>query len=227
LKELSVRVELGAAASVNDLKLHDAVILATGAKPNVPAIPGIEWQRCMDYEHFFQNPPREENIVILGAGGIGCDIAHILSDASGSYPPSSFFDDPGNVRNYENHLQAIPRTRKIALMRRGKRIGERLGPTTRWALLQLLENRGVQMLTQIQYEAITENGVKLRSRTGKEIFLFADKVVIATGQVQDDTLYSLLHSQVEHCFRIGAANKASETNAESAILEASKLARSL
>ncbi len=227
LKENHVRLELGADVSDRDLTHYDAVIVATGARPNLPVIPGIEQKHCLNYEEFFQNQPDDENIVIMGAGGIGCDIAHILSDAPGTYPPPSFFDDPGNVRNYETHLRSIPHIRNVALMRRGKRIGEKLGPTTRWALLQLLENRGVQMLTQIQYEAIMENGVKLRSRTGKEIFLPADKVVIATGQVPDDTLFAHLHSQVEHCFRIGAAHNASETNAESAILEASQLARSL
>jgi len=227
IKELHVRLEPGVDVSGHDLTGYDAVILATGAKPNLPAIPGIDREICLNYEYFFQNQPAGKNIVILGAGGIGCDIAHILSDAGGSYPPPSFFDDPGNVRNYENYIRSIPRLRNIALMRRGKRIGEKLGPTTRWALLQLLENRGVQMFTQIQCEAILENGVKLRSRTGKEVFLPADRVVIAAGQIPDYTLFPLLPSHVEQCFRIGAANQASETNAESAILEAAILARSL
>ena len=83
------------------------------------------------------------------------------------------------------------------------------------------------MFTQIQYEAITKDGVKLRSRTEKEVFIPAERVVVATGQVPDDVLFALLASRVEHCYRIGAAHKASETNAESAILEASILARSL
>jgi 2,4-dienoyl-CoA reductase (NADPH2) len=110
-------------------------------------------------------------------------------------------------------------------MRRGKRIGEKLGPTTRWALIQLLENRGVRMLTQIQYRSVTPDGVHTITRNGKETFVSANKVIFAIGQVPNSHLYDQIHQQVEKCYLIGAARLASETNAQVAIWEAAEVAR--
>jgi 2,4-dienoyl-CoA reductase (NADPH2) len=181
---------------------------------------------CINYDQFFSGDAEVRDlVVIIGSGGIGCDIAHMLSDASHLYPPESFFDDTNNVKNYEDYIRSLSRTRDVTLTRRGKRIGERLGPTTRWALIQLLENRGVQMMTQISYEKITEQGLHIKTRTGKEIFLPATTIIFATGQLPDSALYSSTVNEVEDCFQIGSCRIASEANAQTAIWEAAEIAR--
>lgn len=230
LNELGVQKELNHSATPSDLKSYDAVVIATGARPGTAEIPGMQTRVCIDYDEFFRTHREAsfgKNIAVVGAGGIGCDIAHILCGEGDFYPPPSFFDDPNHVSAYEDHIRSFPHEKNITLMRRGKRIGEKLGPTTRWALMQLLENRGVQMLTQIQYEAIRPDGILLRSRSGKEIFVPADTVVFATGQLPNNELVRDLAGQVQDCHVVGAAHFASETNAQSAIREASELARLL
>lgn len=230
LKELQVQVELNHSAAATDLKDFDAVLVATGARPNAIDIPGMQPRSCVDYDEFFRTHRNRQfgnNIAVVGAGGIGCDIAHILSDSTEFYPSPDFFDDPNHVASYEEHIRSLPRSRNITLMRRGKRIGEKLGPTTRWALIQLLENRGVQMLTQIRYGEVRADGLVVRSRTDKEIVVPADSIILAAGQSPNNDLAGELSTLVSDCHVIGAAHYASETNAQSAIREAYELARQL
>ena len=99
--------------------------------------------------------------------------------------------------------------------------------TTRWSLMQLLENRNVQMLTQVSYDRITPEGLHFTTRTGKPVFLPAKTVIFATGQIPESTLYNQLVSQIELCFRVGSCHTASESNAQTAIWEASDVARKI
>jgi 2,4-dienoyl-CoA reductase (NADPH2) len=230
LNEYRVKIELGAAVNPTELEKFDAVVIATGARPRASDIPSSRDAACITYEQFFNTPTsitESESVVVIGAGGIGCDVAHLLSDCENAYPSASFFDDPNQVAEYEHYLRTLPRTRKISLTRRGKRIGEKLGATTRWALIQLLENRGVNMITQIQYQAITNEGLKAQTRNGKEIMIPADKVIFAIGQTPNSDLYEKVRHLVPDAYLIGAARLASETNAQVAIWEAADVARKI
>ena len=228
LKEYRVNIQAGCSPTIEELAKFDAVIVATGARPRRPDIPGWDQPHCYDYESYFNDPTFTENakaVAVMGAGGIGCDVAHLLAQHEDAYPPPSFFEDPNRVASYEDYLRSLPRMREITLMRRGKRVGEKLGPTTRWALIQLLENRGVRMLTQIQYHSISAQGLHAIGRNQKEILVPAEKIIFATGQLPNSELYQKLQGVVEECYVIGAARLASETNAMSAIWEAAELAR--
>lgn len=228
LQAYRVEVQTNCMPSLQELCKYDAAIIATGAQPKPSDIPGAEQKHCVNYEDFFNNPSPVQAggaMVVIGAGGIGCDVAHLLSHVESTYPPSSFFDDPNRVAFYEEYLRSLPIKYEITLTRRGKRIGEKLGPTTRWALIQLLENRGVRMLTQIQYRSISEQGVDAVGRNGKDIFIPAQKIILAIGQIPNPYLYEQLRTQMEECYLIGAAKLASETNAQIAIWEAAEVAR--
>jgi len=227
LEEYAVDIQLNSRPTQEDLEKFDAVIIATGARPKSPDMPGIEEVRCLNYEQFFDNPASLNNsrsVVIIGAGGIGCDVAHLLADCGHLYPPASFFEQTNNVAKYEEYIRSLPRNQEITLTRRGKRIGEKLGPTTRWALMQLLENRGVRMLTQIQYQSLSRDGLRAIARSGKEIFLPADTVIFAIGQIANSEFFESLKARVDAVYLIGAARIASEANAQAAIWEAAEAA---
>jgi 2,4-dienoyl-CoA reductase (NADPH2) len=228
LKEYGIHVQLNCSPTETELEKFDAVILATGARPRSSDIPGSEQTHCIDYENFFNDPAslqKYRSIAVIGAGGIGCDVAHLLSGSENAYPPPGFFDDTDQVARYEEYMRSLPRSHDITLTRRGKRIGEKLGPTTRWALIQLLENRGVKMVTQIQYKEVTKDSLRAIARNGKEMFLPAEKIIFAIGQVPNSELHEQVRARVEECYLIGAAHLASETNAQVAIWEAAEVAR--
>lgn len=228
LNEYRVVLELSTTVRAGDLERYDAVIIATGATPRQPDIPGAHLNICVDYARYFMEPARAgHRTVVVGAGAIGCDVAHLLVEETAAYPPMSFFDDPGHVAMYEEWLASLPQSRTVTLTRRGKRVGEKLGPTTRWALIQLLQNRGVQMLTQLHYDEITAGGLNATTRTGKQIFLEADTIVLATGQSPENTLFHELNNRVAELYLVGAARTASEGNVQTAIWEATDAARKI
>ena len=91
LTELGVLINLGVAIRAEELKTFDAVIIATGAKPYLAQIEGHNLPICIDYEQFFNDSTSiGSDVVIIGAGGIGCDIAHLLSDATELLPSPDF-----------------------------------------------------------------------------------------------------------------------------------------
>src|SRR6185437_4209155 len=123
--------------------------------------------------------------VVIGAGGIGVDVAHCLSHAGC----------------------------RVTLMRRGSPIGEHIGRSTRWVLLRELRARGVEMLTGVSYEQIAPEGVVIRDAEGRSRLIEARRVVIAVGQESHDPLSAALE-RAGRRFRVaGGARVAGELDA--------------
>ena len=139
-------------------------------------------------------------VAIIGAGGIGVDVAHLLSAharrGSGD-PRAAFYARYGLVPPTGNGDLVTPpvtesptyaRGREITLLRRGRRVGERVGPSTRWALLAELKRAGVRTLTEIAYERIEPGTLHVRTADGAPVAVAAETVVIAAGQLSERSL---------------------------------------
>jgi 2,4-dienoyl-CoA reductase (NADPH2) len=204
LARLGVRLELGAEPSEADLAGFAEVIAATGVRPRVPELPGVDLPHVATYADILGGRVRAgERVAVIGAGGVACDLAHFLVDGE---PPSvaGFWDE------YRGGRVAVHR--QVTLLRRGRTVGERLGRTTRWALLAALRRRGVAMRTGVAYEAIEPGGVRL---AGGEL-IRADTVVLACGQ-EPCNPYSRAHA-------IGGARAPAECDARAAIEEGARIA---
>lgn len=215
---------------------HDAVVLATGIVPHRPEIPGIGHPGVMSYvDALLGRRPVGRRVAIVGAGGIGFDVAAFLSDedASSAADTARFFADWGVDPAYRGRgglaLASPPplgAAREITLLQRSAdKPGSRLGRTTGWIHRSLLRRRGVRMLGGCSYVRIDDRGLHIL-RDGNPELIAADTVVICTGQRPDrSALRGGPGSERIHC--VGGARDAGGLDAMRAIDEASRLAAGL
>ncbi|WP_088829985.1 NADPH-dependent 2,4-dienoyl-CoA reductase [Paenibacillus tyrfis] len=174
----------------------DLVVLASGIKPRIPELPGISLPHVWTYQQVLRGEAEVgKRVVIIGAGGIGCDLAHYLSEQA---------------------------EREIYLLRRKGKPGETLGKTTRWALLSHLRQKKVQFVTDLSYERIDEDGViiQLQTESGSETKKIpADTVILAAGQLSEAWDYQLVQRAGIPVVKIGGARFPGELDAKRAIYE--------
>jgi 2,4-dienoyl-CoA reductase (NADPH2) len=217
LGRLGVSVTLGARVDAVALAGYDAVVVATGVVPRRVPLPGAELPHVFSYaELLLADQPRAlvgERVAIVGAGGIGTDVAHLLSLGD-----ESFYERYGLVPPVAVGGQKCPptstasRPEQITLMRRAGRIGDGVGASTRWVVVQELQRAGVELLTGVEYERI-ERGAVVISVEGEERRIAADTVVIAAGQEPERSLTEALSASGQVHVVIGGAADASGLDA--------------
>ncbi len=221
LAALGVRVELRARPEPAELRAWDAVVLASGVRPRVPAeteLPGVGLPHVAAYPDVFAGRVAVgERVAIIGGGGVACDLAHFLTESGPASPEALAFLTEYGVLPPDGALRALGARRQVTLMRRGERIAPLLGLTTRWALLGTLRRRGVRMLTGVRYLGVTGGGVRVVVEDREEL-VPADTVVLACGQEPRDELRADLEGTVPLRV-IGGARAAGELDAARAIAE--------
>lgn len=202
LKKLGVNLQLNRRIEADDpiLQEADEIIIATGIVPRTPDFPGVQQENVLSYREVFEGKlPEGKEIVIIGGGGIACDLSFFLM-SKGDY--------------------------SITLLQRSKAFARGIGKTTRWATLMELYQKGVKMLGEIQYKKIEGNDIYLE-KDGEEIKLSADTFILASGQLPNNSLYEQLKERYPHVHIIGGAKLASELDAKRAIYEGTIVGRSV
>jgi len=204
------------------------VVLASGVSPRMPKIEGIDHPKVLSYlDVLLHGKPVGAKVAVIGAGGIGFDVSAFLLEAShGSTPEtelvSRYWREWGIDPTYAHRggitsPQIDPPLRKIWLLQRSKgKVGERLGKTTGWAHRLALKNRGVQMLSEVQYLKIDDAGLHVTVKGAPAIF-DVDHVVICAGQDSLRKLYEPLQQAGVPVHLIGGAKLALELDAKRAI----------
>jgi 2,4-dienoyl-CoA reductase (NADPH2) len=199
-----------------------SVVLATGVVPRKPHIAGIEHPKVLTYLDVLQhNKPVGKSVAVIGAGGIGFDVATFLTA-----PPigESYLEEWGVDTNYQHrggltqpHRMATPR--KVWMLQRSKgKIGERLGKTTGWAHRLTLKNRGVEMWSDVYYDKIDDAGLHITVK-GQPQLLAVDNIVVCAGQNSLCNLQDPLLQAGIKVHLIGGAKEAGELDAKRAIEE--------
>ncbi len=237
IRRAGVSVKLGQAATDTDLAGYDEVVLATGIDPRTPAIPGIDHPKVAGYVDVLQGRVKVgKNVVIIGAGGIGFDIALYLLEKNGhsQTDPKAFAahwgiteagEIPGGL-DPKGPEAPHPAHRITMLKRSDSSFGKTLGLSTGWVHRIELARNGVQMVKGVEYRRIDDAGVHV-AVDGKESCIPADTVILCAGQDPKRDLLDALTARGKAPHLIGGAREAGELDAKRAMLEGAKLAASL
>ncbi len=221
-----VRVHLGRSATAADLRDHDAVILASGVKPRIPVIPGIEHPSVLGYAEVINGATVGRRVAVVGAGGIGVDVAEFLTHTDSDWQHEWGVADPEEHRGGVVAAAPAPPARRVTLLqRKSGRIGAGLGKTSGWVHRAALANKRVEQLTGVSYERIDDDGLHITIDKEGARTLSVDNVVICAGQESRTDLADQLNGTEVHL--IGGAKLAAELDAKRAIDEGTRLAARL
>jgi 2,4-dienoyl-CoA reductase (NADPH2) len=222
LRRAGAEVRLNQAPTEAELKAFDEVIVATGIDPRRPAIAGADHAKVVSYVDVLSGRARVgREVVIIGMGGIGFDVALYLLERDNRSPldPQAFASHWGIAADgsLQNASPAEPKNRITMLKRSITPFGHTLGRTTGWVHRAELARNGVKMLKGVAYRKIDDAGVHI-SVDGKDLVVPADTVILCAGQEPRRAVAGRL---------IGGAREAGELDAKRAMLEGAELAAAL
>ncbi|MFI9100565.1 FAD-dependent oxidoreductase [Streptomyces fildesensis] len=232
-----VDVRLKTTVTVDTLTAEgfDEIVLATGVVPRTPDIEGVGHPSVLSYLDVLRDGAHVgQSVAILGAGGIGFDVAEFLSDGgdSASLDPEAFFRQWGIDPGYETRggvrkpeRATSPRSLHL-LQRKESKVGAGLGKTTGWIHRTELRHRGVTMVAGATYHRIDDAGLHV-TVDGRSEVLGVDTVVLCTGQEPRRDLYEALREAGHSAHLIGGADVAAELDAKRAIRQGTELAAAL
>lgn len=216
----------------------DEVILATGIKPRKLDIEGIDHPKVLSYLQVLREKvPVGKKVAIIGAGGIGFDVATYLAESGESLTINleAWLKNWGVDKKYQaagallEHKQIPPQqlTRQITLLqRKTTKVGKGLGKTSGWVHRANLVKHGVQMISGVHYKAVTDEGLIIEAN-GEEKLIEVDNVIICAGQESNRDLQLALENGGLNVHLIGGANVAAELDAKRAIRQAAELAMTI
>jgi len=211
------------------------VVLATGVSPRIPQIEGIDHPKVRGYLEVIRDKCEVgQTVALIGAGGIGFDVAEYLlhEGTSPSLDKARFFAEWGVDTQYSTagglkaaHIEPSPR-KVYLLQRKSGKVGEGLGKTTGWIHRTSLKNRTVEMFNGVTYRRIDDAGLHI-TMGDQDITIPADTVVVCAGQEPQRELQEALVAAGCSVHLIGGADKAVELDAKHAIKQGTELALDL
>ena len=158
----------------------DAVILATGARPLIPPIPGVNKKNVFIADDIVTGNAEVtgENIIIVGGGFVGLDTGLLL---------------------------AQEKKKKVTIIEQFslEAIGAETHNTNYMDLFHKLDELGVQLIPETVIEQILDSGVEVITKDGEKQKIAADSVVLATGGVCNKELEEVLKGRVSNVRLIG------------------------
>ncbi len=232
LRGIDLRLNTRATAADLLAEGFDDVVLATGVLPRTPEIDGVDHPSVLSYLDVLRDKkPVGATVAVLGAGGIGFDVAEYItaSGDSATLAPGKFYrewgiDDSyagaGGIRRPE---PPVPARKVVLLQRKETKVGAGLGKTTGWIHRTELKAKGVTMVPGVAYRRIDDDGLHI-SVDGTEQLLAVDTIILCTGQDPRRELAAELEAGGARVHLIGGADVAAELDAKRAINQGTRLA---
>jgi 2,4-dienoyl-CoA reductase (NADPH2) len=256
IETTGVRLHLNTRVRSEDLRAYDVVVVATGVVPRDPKITGQDDARVMSYVDVLQGTkPVGRRVAIVGAGGIGFDVAEFLTSEGHSTAldlPAWLAEwgvvDPAQASGglAPQGPQPPASAREVTLLQRKRgKLGDKLGKTTGWIHRAALKMKRVRMEGGVNYERIGDHpkddgqvarrgwGLAITRGEGREDpqWLDCDTVVLCAGQVSLRSVFDELQARGrtpgQDLHLIGGAFEAGELDAKRAIDQAARLAARL
>jgi len=240
VKRAGIDLRLGQVATVDRLRNFDEVIIATGVLPRDPQIEGQDGKNVLSYIDVLRDKvPVGARVAIVGAGGIGFDVAeflahgpdHLTEDLE-AWKRHWGVGDPEGQRGGlapDGPCPEPPAREVVLLQRKAEKAGKRLGKTTGWIHRAELKMKGVKILTGVNYERIDQHGLYISFGETRENpqLIEVDTVVLCAGQVPANKLANSLVEAGITPHVIGGADVAGELDAKRAIDQGTRLAANL
>ncbi len=235
IDETRVDLRLSTVVTTETLSGYDSVVLATGVTPRAVNFPGHDHSKVISYLDVLQKRVVPgHRVAIIGAGGIGFDVAEYLvqNAPSPSLDPSAWMHEWGVDAGFDSagglaRPRVEPPEREIWLLQRSPgKPGGRLAKTTGWIHRSTLKAKGVTMLGGVEYLGVDDAGLRIRVGDTEQT-LPVDHVVICAGQESRRDLLAPLQAAAVPVQLIGGADVAAELDAKRAIAQASRVAAAL
>jgi 2,4-dienoyl-CoA reductase-like NADH-dependent reductase (Old Yellow Enzyme family)/thioredoxin reductase len=200
VEKYGVKCHLNIEATLDTVKDEnpDVVILATGSVPIKPSVEGIDTPIVSVFPQIFDgNRPIIKKTLLIGGGATGCEAALYLSE------------------------NGCP----VTIVEKLPKIGMHIESVTKRVMLNKLEENNVRIVTEYELSRVAENGVFIRDRDGKEVFLEGERVVIAIGTRPDNGLYDEISSLGITIYQIGDCLE--PRGAKAAISEGAEIGRAI
>ncbi|MEO7068192.1 MAG: NADPH-dependent 2,4-dienoyl-CoA reductase [Rhodanobacter sp.] len=237
LADMGVDVQLGRRADSASVLAggYDEVVIATGITPRQVNFPGSDDPRILSYlDVLGRHAQVGANVAVIGAGGIGFDVAEYLVENA----PSPTTDIARWTREWGVDTSLTQRSglqkpqpeapeRQVWLLQRSEgRLGARLNKTTGWVHRATLKAKQVTMLGHVTYEQFDDQGLHI-TVDGAARVLPVNHVVVCAGQLPNRQLADELIAAGLKVHVIGGADVAAELDAKRAIAQGTKLASTL
>ena len=178
LKRLGVEVRLGTEVTLNKIKQFapDAVVIATGAKPIVPEIPGLEKaQPVQAVDVLLGKVKVGENVAVIGGELVASEVAEFLAGKG----------------------------KKVTMLRRGMEMAQNVSPILRNSLLERLRNAGISMFVGVTYKEVSGKVLVITTKDGERKAIRADTLVLAAGAVSEQSLYHEVKDSLAETYLVG------------------------
>ncbi|CDT39547.1 2,4-dienoyl-CoA reductase (NADPH2) [Vibrio crassostreae] len=224
-----VNLKLDTEATFEMLLKYDEVVMAAGVEPRKLDIEGIDQENVVDYQTLIrEKTPVGEKVAIVGAGGIGVDVATMLTEPT-SHSLDDWLHEWGIDKNMEHPGGLYPYPDSFSdktvwvMQRKAGRVGKGPGKTTGWIHKRTLEKRGVNLLGGVSYNKIDDQGLHISVGKQDQV-LDADSVIVCAGQVSVRPFEDMWQEFGGKLHVIGGADYAGELDAVRAIRQGVELA---
>ncbi|MGR3293043.1 MAG: oxidoreductase [Candidatus Scalindua sp.] len=216
IKKLNVKIELCKKVDTSTIKNFkpDVVIAATGGSPLIPGIPGVKEKNVVVAEDVFDNKVRVgKDVVIIGGGTIGCEIALHTAKMGAMEPEVACFLLKNRVINGDEAVELTSKgKRNITILEMKNKIGGRFGISTRWVILKQVKDASINSITGIRIKKISTKSKSKKEKDkvcitfekdNKDTKIFADTVIIAAGYKSNQDLTRKLNGKIAELYKIG------------------------